>query len=232
LNSLERSAIEAVARRCSARWEPGRDPRGAYLIVAGKRIAVDIRTLKRRGTGEATGAKPRLRFDRVATRLIERLRAGLGTTVPRGITVLLSVTAPIRRPSKTAASLEYTIRTLLGRRAPRRDTKHTIHGNRVRIRFLRHEPGRAPPIVGFVHSPDSDPTLLFDMTHELLELLSAEAGRRARSLARDRWLVGMTARGSSCLAGYRDIYSQLHMANGFKRIFLMFGDGSLGVLTG
>jgi hypothetical protein len=90
----------------SATWEKGSDPPDAYITVAGKRVAVDITTLKRRGTGLGNAAKPRLRFDRVATRLIERLQATPGESVPDGMTVLLTITAPIRLPSKTAASLE------------------------------------------------------------------------------------------------------------------------------
>ena len=127
LNRQERAAIEAVARRFSATWEKGSDPPDAYIMVAGKRVAVDITTLKRRGTGQGY-AKPHLRFDKVATRLIERLQATLGETVPDGMTVLLTITAPIRVPSKTAASLEDKIQTLLGRGSPGRDEKGTIHG--------------------------------------------------------------------------------------------------------
>jgi len=78
LNQQERNAIEAVARRFSATWEKGSDPPDAYVMVAGKRVAVDITTLKRRGTGQGTAAKPRLRFDKVATRLMESLQAILG----------------------------------------------------------------------------------------------------------------------------------------------------------
>lgn len=117
----ERTAIEAVARRFSATWEEGGDPPAACLMVAGKRIAVDIATLKRRGIGQGSAAKPRLRFDKVATRLIEGLRATLAETVPDGMTVLLTITAPIRLPSKTAASLEDRMRDLLRRRSPGRD---------------------------------------------------------------------------------------------------------------
>jgi len=53
LKKQERSAIEAVARRFAATWETGSDPRDAYLTVAGKRVALDVTTLKRRGTGQA-----------------------------------------------------------------------------------------------------------------------------------------------------------------------------------
>jgi hypothetical protein len=235
LKKQEQTAIEAVARRFSATWEKGSDPPDAYIMVAGKRVAVDITTLKRRGPGQGNAAKPRLRFDKVAMRLVERLQATLGETVPDGMTVLLTITAPIRLPSKTAASLEDRIQTLLGRGSPGRDEpdeKDTIHGNRVRIRLLRDESERAPKMIGFVHNSDSDPVLLLNMTRELLELISAEAGRRAPRLPGDRWLVVISARGISCLEAYRTIYSHLRMATDFKKILMVFGDGRVGMLTG
>jgi hypothetical protein len=231
LKLQERTAIEAVARRFSATWEKRSDPPGAYIMVAGKRIAVDVATLQRRGTGQGIAAKPGLRLDKVATRLIERLQATLGETVPHGMTLLLTITAPIRLPSKTAASLEDKMKTLLGRGSPGRDRKDTIHGNRVRIRLLRDESERAPKMIGFVHNSDSDPLLLLNMTRELLDLLSAEAGRRAPSFAGERWLVVISAEGISCLEAYRYIYAQLRMATDFKKTLLVFRDGRVEVLT-
>src|SRR6202521_2620615 len=218
LKKEERTAIEAVARRFSATWEKGSDPPDAYIKVAGKRVAVDITTLKRRGTGHGNAAKPRLRFDKVATRLIARLQAALGETVPVGMTVLLTITAPIRLPSKTTASLEDKIQILLGRGSPGRDEKHTIYGNRVQIRLLRDGSERAPRMIGFVHNSDTDPLLLLEMTRELLELFSAEAGRRAARPVEDRWLVVISAGGIAYLEAYRYIYSQLRMATDFKKV--------------
>jgi hypothetical protein len=232
LNKQERTAIEAVARRFTATWEEGEDPPDAYIMAAGKRVAVDIATIKRHGTGLGNAAKPRLRFDKVATRLVERVQAALGETVPNGLTVLLTITAPIRLPSKTAASLEDRIHTLLGRGSPDRDEKDTIHGNRIHIRLLRDGPERAPRMIGFVHNSDTDPLPLLEITRELLELFSAEAGRRAARLAGDRWLVVMSAGGIACLDAYRYIYSQLRMATDFKKVLMVFGDGRVGMLTG
>src|ERR1700729_3690323 len=229
LQKQERTAIEAVAARFSATWEHGSDP--PMLRVAGKRVAVEITTSKRRGARLSHAAKPGLRFDKVVTRLMERLQATLGKTVPDGMTVLLTVTAPIRLPSKTAASLEDKIQTLLGRGSAARDEKDTIHGNRIRIRLLRDASGRAPKMIGFVHNSDSDPLLLLNMTRELLELISAEAGRRAPRRAGDRWLVVISDAGISFLEAYRYIYSQLRMAIGFKRILMVFSDGLVGMLT-
>lgn len=82
LQKQERAAIEAVARRFSGTWEEGSGPSDAFILIAGKRVAVDIATLKRHGTGHANAAKPHLRFDKVVTRLIGRLQATLGETVP------------------------------------------------------------------------------------------------------------------------------------------------------
>jgi hypothetical protein len=228
----EQAAIDAVARQFSATWKQGGVPFDAYLVVAGKRVAVDIRTLKRRGAGQGNAARPRLRFDKVATRLTDRLRSTLGDIVPDGTTVVLTVTAPIRVAAKTTTGLEDRIQTVLARRSPGRDEKATINGNRVQIRMLRNRSERAPKFIGFVHNADSDPLLLLDMTRELLELFSAEAGRRATTRAGDRWLVVISGRESSCLEAYRDIYSQLRMATGFKKVLVAFGDGRVGELTG
>ena len=232
LNKQEQTAIEAVARRFPATWVKGNDPPDAYIVIAGKRVAVDIATLKWRGALQGSAAKPCLRFDRVATRLIEGLQAILGEAVPDGMTVLLTITAPIRLPSKTAAALEGKIQTLLGRESPGRDEKTTIHGNRVQIRVLMGASERAPKMIGFVHNSDSDPLLILNMTRELLERISAEAGMRATRLAGDRWLVLISAGDISWLAVYRYIYSQRRMATDFEKIFMVFGDGRVGILTG
>src|SRR5262249_31694383 len=130
-----------------------------------------------------------------------------------------------------AAALEDKVQTLLGRGSLGRDEKATVHGNRVRIRLLRSRSERAPKMIGFVHNSDSDPLLLFNMTRELLELISGEAGRRATRFGGYRWLVVLSAAGSSCLEAYRYIYSQLRMATDFKKIFMVFGDGRVGMLT-
>ena len=86
-------------------------------------------------------------------------------------------------------------------------------------------------MIGFVHNSDSDPLLLLNMTRELLELIGSEAGMRAPRLAGDRWLVVISAGGISWLEAHRHIFSQLRMATDFKKILIVFGDGSVGVLT-
>ena len=229
LKKQERTAIEAVAGQFSATLEKDNDSPDVYIMVAGKRVTVDITTLKRHGTGQA---KPRLRFDKVATRVIKRLQAALGEIVPDGMTVLLTITAPIRLPSKTAATLEDKIRTLLGRGLAGREEKETINGNRVRILFLRNDTVRAPKVIGFVHNAESDPRLLFNMTRELLELISGEVTRRTTSRAGERWLVAICARDSSYSEVYRYIYSQLTTETVYQKTVMVFGDGRVAMLAG
>ena len=129
LGKRERAALEAVARHFSATWEKGEAPPDAYLTIARKRIAVEVTTTKQRIAGRGGLTKPRLRFDRVALRVIRRLQAALSASVPDGTTLILTITAPIRVPSKTAAALEDDIRTYLERKSARGEAKYTIHGN-------------------------------------------------------------------------------------------------------
>ena len=42
----------------------------------------------------------------------------------------------------------------------------------------------------------------------------------------------ISAEGISCVEAYRYIYSQLRMATDFMKILMVFGDGSVEVLTG
>src|SRR5687768_3809799 len=78
-----------------------------------------------------------LRFDRVVIRLIEDLRTFSDTTVPKGLIVLVTVTAPIRQPAKTTAVLKNRIEILLRRGSRGQDYKTTIYENRVRVRLLK-----------------------------------------------------------------------------------------------
>ncbi len=230
MDKQQRAAIEAVARRFRATWEEGASS-GVYFRVAGKRVTVAILTLKPRTNKGPNAAKPHLRFDKVATRMIEGLRASLGQTVPDGMTVLLTITAPICLASKTAGALEAKIQTLINTKTPRRDVKDTIHGNHVQIRHLKHRSGHAPRLIGFVHNPDTDPLLLLNMTEDLLELAQAQAASPAQKNACDRWLVVLSLDRMSLLGAYRDIVSQLRMTTSFKKVLVVFSDGRVEHLT-
>ena len=78
----------------------------------------------------------------------------------------MTITAPIRQDSSTAATLEDRIRKLLA--AGRTQLKATIHGNRVQVRVLAGRATRSPRLIGFVHNPKPDASLLFDVARRLL----------------------------------------------------------------
>lgn len=221
--------MEAVAKQFSGTWEKGDDSCDAWLTIAEKRIAVEITAIKRRRFAQPDNAKPHLRFDKVVIRLLERQENAAREIVPDGSTVLVTVTAPIRLPSKTAEALEDKIRALVGRGSPGRDQTDTIQGNRVRIRLLEDKSERAPKLIGFVHNSDSDPRLLLDMTGELLEGIEDKPG--SRTPTGDQWLVISSPRKILCLEAYRYIYSRLRPTDAFTRILMVFGDGHVGTLT-
>lgn len=226
LDKQERTALDAVAKQFSAHWQVG--DAGVCLIVDGQPVALEIASIGERGANGNLAAKPRLRFDKVASRLIERLRDSLAGALPHGMAVAVTVTAPIRLASKTASALEENIRSLLARGSTRldwpRDWEDTLHGNRVRVRFLRDESRLAPKTIGFVHNPDTDAVRLLNMTQEWLKL-----GGRSSTVRGERWLV-LVAVDSSWLEPYRCVYSQLRLPTGFQKIAIAFADGSVGVL--
>jgi hypothetical protein len=113
-----------------------------------------------------TTAELGLRFDRVVIRLIDELHEFARRTVPTGTTVLVTVTAPIRMPAKTAAMLGDRIEALLAGASSLRDRNFTINGNRARIRILNHSSTRTPRLLGFVHNRSSNASRLLNLVEK------------------------------------------------------------------
>lgn len=113
---------------------------------------VDAGTIERKIVARIGAAKLRLRFDKVALRLVGGLKAALASAVPEGETVVFTISAPIRLPAKTAVALDHLLRNALtdGER------RETIYGNEVRTRRLNGVPKRMPKVLGFVHNLESD----------------------------------------------------------------------------
>lgn len=233
LRKHERAALEAVARHFSATWEKGEDPPDAYLTIARKRVAVEVTTIKQRIADRGGLTTPRLRFDKVALGVVRRLQARLCESVPDGKTVMLTITAPIRVPAKTAAALEDKIRTYLSSRSAPVEDRDTIHGNQIRVRLVKGDSRRIPKVIGFVHNLDSDPGVLLDITHSLIERIGAKAGKGtpARS-AGDRWLVLAGEDRLSHIEPYRHACSQLSIPTDFKKILMVLAGGRIETLTG
>ena len=120
-------------------------------------------------TGYSPGAAPRLRFDKVALRLVQGVRGALEGAVPDGLCVVFALTAPIREPSKTLTALIETIRARLSLGAVLGEHVEALHGNEVRVRVVTSRLPQAVRVAGFVHNPDPPPSVLLDMAQPMLE---------------------------------------------------------------
>jgi hypothetical protein len=214
-------AVAAVAEQFHATLEQAIDSRDAHIIVRSKRIALEVVALD--SPISRSGARPpRLRFDRVVLELIRRLRAALEDELTSGQTVVVTVTAPILLPSKTAATLEENIRALLRDRS--RQLTDTVHGNQVQIRILRGGRTSRSRLIGFVHNPDSDPSSLFELADSLLQRIGSI--KRTRSeFSGDRWLVIANQDESSWIKTYQHVCSELLSQTDFQRVIFVGADG-------
>lgn len=109
-------------------------------------------------------AKLRLRFDKVAVRVIGGLKGALAEFVPEDQTVIFTLTAPIRLPSRTAAAIEGLVRAGL----PDGEVRHTIHNNQVSLHRVAGVPTEMPRVIGFVHNPGSDASLILALARARL----------------------------------------------------------------
>lgn len=232
----KQQALEALARAFSATREEATGPSGTVLTIGRKNIAVDVALAKRRPRDPNVAEKTRLRFDKVALRLVTRLQEALHEEVPAGETVIFTVTAPIRLASKTAAALESAVRELLARKSKKRELDDAICGNQIRVRIVGSgsSQAQASNVVGFVHNPDPNAAaLLLDATQLLLERYGACTAGRARTKSQpDRWLLVVSDREPSHLETYRQAYSQLGNPAGFNKVLVLLSDGSIESLTG
>lgn len=108
--------------------------------------------IEREIADKVRAAKLRLRFDKVALRLIRDLKNAVAEIVPENQTLVFTVTAPINRPSKTAAAIEDLVRDSL----PDSEVHRTIYDNRVLLGPISGVAPGMPKVVGFVHNPESD----------------------------------------------------------------------------
>ena len=201
----ERAVLEAVAERF---------PR------AGKRTALSVVRVN-------DVPEPRLRFDRVAIGFVQRLRAALSESVPEGRTVVVTITAPIWKDSKTAAALEPEIRKLLAAR--RSKLEIALHRNRIQVRVLKGGVATTPKLLGFVHNPDPGPAVLFELTSSVLACIGSGRNSSAAPV-NDRWLVIANQDRPAFLGVVRHVCSALRLRTVFKKILVTHSSGRVAPL--
>ena len=129
-----------------------------------KSPVIDADTVEHDIIARIRAAKLRLRFDKVALRLVGGLKAALANVVPKGETVVFTITAPIRLPGKTAVALENMLRD-----GPTNAERHEIiHDNEVRARWLTGVRKHMPKVLGFVHNVNSDASAILTLVEAQL----------------------------------------------------------------
>jgi hypothetical protein len=222
----EQTAIQAVARHFAATLEVGKGPADACLCIAAKRIALVVTEIESRAARRGRITKPGLRFDRVALGLIARLRAALHEAVPDHETLLVTITAPIRLPAKTAAAMAEQIGSFVATRAAPARLTDRIHGNDIQAHVLKGATTRTSKLIGFVHNPDSEPTILVDVTRALL----GGAAARDRS-ARGSWLVVAGQDSPVPIATYRHVGAQLGLGTVFEKTVIVLPGERIATLS-
>jgi len=127
-----------------------------------KQLALDI--LKAAGLSPS---KLGLRFDRVVVSVLADLRSFV-EAAPGNLSVLVTISAPIRLPAATVSDLKTRIATLLAAGVPPADSSVILHGNRVLMRPLQQSANAPTRLVGFVHNPASSPKQLLDLAEQWL----------------------------------------------------------------
>lgn len=129
--------------------------------------------IERRSAERIAAAGIRLRFDRVACRVIAALQAGVGPALPQDSCLIVTLTAPIRRPGRTSAALEPLLRDLADG-----DGAWRLEENAVRARLIRLSMPGGPALIGFVHNVEADAGHILDLAEACLRH-GGPPGRRA-----------------------------------------------------
>jgi len=215
------AVVEAVARHFVVPWKRASgDWPDAYLTLAGKRVAIEVATIDAKG---ARGpAKIGLRFDKEVKRLVGALQDGLRDAVAEREAVIVTVTAPIRQGSKTAAALVSLAQEALARPAAAADIADTIQGNHIRMRRLQGVPSREPNVIGFVHNPDSDVDALLTATQSLLQHMGAVAERYTpKTFSGAHWLAIADEAGLILTEACRQVCAELGISDHFDKILMV-----------
>jgi len=191
-----------------------------HFSIAGKRTAIDVVTIRKSLAG-----RTRLRFDKVALGFVAQLRQALQALVPDGQMLIVTVTAPIRQDSKTAAALEEKLRTRLARQSARVSMHETIHGNRIQVRLIKGVPAGAAKLIGFVHNPETDADALLGFVQTFIGQIGAAAERTTRKPMGPRCLVVVDGNTPARAGTVRHVLCQLGSPGGFEAMVLVDAQG-------
>lgn len=164
--------------------------------------------------------------------VLRDIESALAAHVPDGKTVILTLGAPIKVPSKLDAALTNVLRASLESGAEGVDEKKTILGNRVRFRVLRDSSKWNAKMIGFVFSGDPEPGTLANAMHWLHDEIAAKAKRRmSKKFTGERWLVLGGDHWIADVKTYRRVYAHLSPPHNFRKILMVLDGGRVETLA-
>ena len=223
LRSVERFVIDAVAAEFSGTWTCGEDPPDAYLTFGGREIAVEISTLTQ---------QPRTSDDMGAVGLVRELNLELGGLVPKALTILLILSAPlVGKRNKTKAALANFLREkLVDTQSFTDETRFDANGNVVSIRPIQGREGH-DKIFG-VFLPQHSKTDIRFNARQMLENLIVHKTKTCAGLVGEKpvWLALLNDYPLASSQEYKDVLSQFSTQHPFEKIVLVSRDGTVSEL--
>jgi hypothetical protein len=221
LATAKRMAIDALAKHCLLDWQEGEEPPDAYVLLAGRRIAVDV-VMIAGASGKRTGApEARLREDAVVRRVLPRIENAVCLAVPVGKTFTFTINAPIREPAKLIAALTKMLLTHVESSAGQVEKKVTILGNRVQFCISEDGPRRTTAVTGFVFGNSPPLDVLVDAIRNVSAIVTAQAQKHIPpAFSGDRWLVLAGSGFAADARTYRRICSVLRLPQTFQKILM------------
>lgn len=216
----QRAAIRALARHFATALDPNAVE--TCLSIGGKPIAIDVVAVEPSIVARMDRVAPRLRFDKVVLRLVAQLQTALANALLAGTTAIVTLTAPIRLPGKTATALVQVVRGCLAHAGRPAQHDACLNGNQVRIRLVDSGERQVGKLIALVHNPDSDPDLLPDLVQCWLQQIDEAVESQRAPEAAERWLAINIEGSPSQLSTYRQVHAQLDVAGIFTRALMVF----------
>ncbi len=129
-----------------------------------KDLAQDILKGKR-----LSAAQLGLRFDKVVVDVLADLRSFVeAAAAGDDLCFAVTISAPVRRRAATVDDLKTKMVSLLSKGVPQADIDAVSHGNKVRLRLMKHSKSTPTRLIGFVHNPESASEPLLDLAEQWL----------------------------------------------------------------
>ena len=226
LRDDEEFVIQAVAASVLGEWEPGDNPPDAYLYAGGTTVAVEISTLTQYVKNKSGGSKPRLSEDATAIRLCEELNRELGKKIPKGRTVLLTLSAPIASARRLKTRLGQTIIELIETTGVVDVTvEKEILGNQITIHLIPADRPSGKKVVGLIANQKSNVDILANAKNILADRITVKTGKcHSLNFSGPIWLALFNDYWLANADTYRQALDQLSLNHQFEKILLVEGN--------